>query len=330
MNASHDHDAGRRVFRYLSRRDVEAVGLPMSELIDVVETALVEKAMGRTRMPSKHWIEYPERWYDGMSSVVPSIGTAVMKWQSGSPGNAGLGLPYLTGMLFLNDTSTGVVEAVMDSTWIAQERTAAATALTVKHLHPAARNFAMLGCGVQGHSHLAALRVVMPNLEEVVIFDIDDKAAEGYSRAVQDAGLRAVVADNAEEAVRQGEIVVTAGPIQVDAPRTIQPGWLQPGALAVPIDFDSYWSVEAINEVDLLVTDDFGQFDHLRDDGYFVDCRKPDSDIGAIACALHRGRQSADERIMSINMGVSVEDATTARSILTRARALGVGQELPL
>ena len=330
MNTPDDSPASARSFRYLSRHDIETVGLGMSELVEVVEAALVEKAMGRTRMPAKHWIEFPDRWYDGMSSVVPGIDTAVMKWQSGSPKNAELGLPYLTGMVFLNNTTTGLVEAVMDSTWIAQERTAAATALTVKHLHPTARNFAMLGCGVQGHSHLAALQAVMPDLEEVVVFDIDAKAAEDFSRAVDKAGLRAVVVDDAEAAVRRGEVVVTAGPIQVNAHRTIQPGWLRPGALAVPIDFDSYWSVEAINEVDLLVTDDLDQFAHLREDGYFLNCRRPDSDLGAIACAQQRGRENSGDRIMSINMGVSVEDATTARRILTRARELGIGRELPL
>jgi ornithine cyclodeaminase/alanine dehydrogenase-like protein (mu-crystallin family) len=317
-------------FRYLSHADVKRVALPMSEIIDAVEYALVEKALGRTVMPTKQWIEFPDRWFDGMSSVIPALGTAVMKWQSGSVSNASHGLPYLTGMIFLNDSESGLVEAVMDSRWVAQQRTAAATAVTVKHLHPHAESFAMLGCGVQGFSHLEALEIVMPELKVVVAYDIDPHALSRYGDAVRERGFDVLLAGSAEEAVRRSDVVVTAGPIRLDAAREIQPGWLQPGALAVPIDFDSYWSGAAIDEVDLLVTDDVDQLLHLRADGYFVDSRDPDGDLGAVAGGVLAGRRSAEDRIMSVNMGVSVEDAATARSILTRARSAGIGVDLPL
>src|SRR4029078_2908830 len=100
-------------------------------------------------------METRERWFGGMSSVVPATGYASMKWQTGSVSNASRGLPYITGMLFLNDGEAGGGGAVMDSTWLSQPRSAAPSAATARYLaRRGAESFAMLGCGVQARSHL--------------------------------------------------------------------------------------------------------------------------------------------------------------------------------
>ena len=58
---------------------------------------------------------------------------------------------YVSGLLILNDSETGLPKAVMDATWITAMRTGAATAVAVKRLaRRDAASFAILGCGVQG------------------------------------------------------------------------------------------------------------------------------------------------------------------------------------
>ena len=42
------------------------------------------------------------------------------------------------------------------------------------------------------------------------------------------------------------------------------------------------------------------------------------------------GRRSEDERTMSMNLGLAIEDVATARILYQRAVAQGVGTELPL
>jgi ornithine cyclodeaminase/alanine dehydrogenase len=317
---------------YLSRADVEVVGLSMDRIIDVVEAALIEKAHGRVQMPAKHWMELRStRWFGGMSSLIPSLGHAAMKWQSGSTENAAHGLPYITGMLFLNDLETGLVASVMDSTWITQQRTAAESAVAVKHLaKPDARNFAIIGCGVQARSHLDAFMHVIPELSEVIAFDIDPAAAQRYAELIEARGLKATIVDSARAALRRADVVVTAGPIEVDAPRTIEAGWLPRGALGITLDYDCYWKPEAFAAADLLLTDDLGQIDHIKESGYFAGVPEPHGELGEVAAGLHRGRKSAVDTIITMNMGVAVEDAAVAKEIYELARKNDVGVELPL
>ena len=317
---------------YLNRSTVETVALPMDRIIEVVEGALIEKAHERVQMPAKHWMEpRPTRWFGGMSSLIPALGYAAMKWQSGSSENAANGLPYLTGMLFLNDLDSGLVRAVMDSTWITQQRTAAESAVAVKHLARSdATTFSILGCGVQARSHLEAFQRVMPRLSHVVAFDIDPQAAERYAEFGREHDLRVTIAEGARAAVEAGDVVVTAGPIEVDQPRTIEPGWLQVGALGVTLDYDCYWKSEAFAAADLLLTDDVAQVEHIKESGYFAGAPAPDAELGDVAAGLHPGRKSPTDVVITMNMGVAVEDVAVAKEIYESARELGLGTELPL
>ena len=316
---------------YLDRAAVEMINLPMPSIIDVVEKALIDKAQGRVLMPPKTWLApRADRWFGAMSSVIPGIGYAAIKWQSGSTGNPARGLPYITGMLLLNRLDDGVVAAVMDSTWITQQRTAAASAVAVKHLaRKNATRYAILGCGVQARSHLEAFRHVLPALEEVVAYDIDPKAAQAFARQVEAAGLRARIAGSARAAVDATDIVVTGGPIAPDAERAIDAEWLHAGLTGVTIDYDCYWKKAAFEAADKLFTDDVAQLEHIRESGYFIGCPRS-AELGAVVVGLSPGRESDAETIVCANLGVAVEDVATAKEIYELAKSRKIGVELPL
>jgi ornithine cyclodeaminase/alanine dehydrogenase len=234
-------------------------------------------------------------------------------------------------MLFLNSLEDGVVAAVMDSTWITQQRTAAASAIAVKYLGKKnATSYAMLGCGVQARSHFEAFRHVIPDLSQVVAYDIKPEAAETFAREVEAAGFHSRIVDSPRAALDLSDIVVTAGPIEPNVPRTIEANWLRPGLLGITIDYDCYWKPAALATADCLVTDDVGQVEHIKEYGYFVGCRAPDTELGSVVAGLHPGRQDAQQKIVAVNMGVAVEDVATAKEIYEIARALKVGVELPL
>ena len=120
---------------YLSREDVVTVDLSMPVIIEAVERMFREKGEGRVEMPPKPGIHtQPDAFIHAMPAYIPSLGAAGLKWISGYPGNQAKGLPYITGLLILNDPDTGVPTAIMDATWITAQRTGAATAVAARYL----------------------------------------------------------------------------------------------------------------------------------------------------------------------------------------------------
>ena len=126
------------------------------------------------------------------------------------------------------------------------------------------------------------------------------------------------------------DLVVTAGPILKQPQAAIEAGWLAPGSFASPVDFDSYWQAAALQEADKIATDDLSQMQYYRSEGYFRETPAAYADLGEIAAGLKPGRETADERIISMNLGLALEDIATAIRIYERAVERGVGAELPL
>ncbi len=110
----------------------------------------------------------------------------------------------------------------------------------------------------------------------------------------------------------------------------IEPDWLAEGSFASPVDFDSYWQEGALKQVDKLATDDLSQMAYYREVGYFQNTPTPYGDLGEIAAGKKPGREKDDERTMSINLGLALDDMATAILIYREARYKGIGTELPL
>jgi ornithine cyclodeaminase/alanine dehydrogenase len=317
---------------YLSRKDVEAVGLSMAEIIEALELALREKGEGRVEMPPKPGIHpLPDAFIHAMPAYIPAAGAAGVKWVSGFPQNQERGLPYIGGLLILNDPETGIPLCVMDCAWITAARTAAATAVAAKYLaRPGSSRGGILGCGVQGRTNAHALAELFP-LEEIRAYDVDSGAATAYAEEVSsDLQLVVTVVDHPREAVRGCDLVVTAGPILREPHATIQKGWFEPGAFACPLDFDSYWHPDALAEADKFCTDDKQQLAHYKEVGYFQQIPAIHADLGEIVSGQRSGRENSEERIICCNLGLALADMATAIRIYRRAVEAGIGRLLPL
>ena len=276
---------------YLSRRDVEDVGLPMSEIIRALDSMFMEKGMGRFEMPPKPGIHTrTDAFIHAMPGYIPSMKAAGMKWVSGYPENPKKGLPYISGLLILNDPDTGVPMAVMDATWITAKRTGAATAVAATYL--ARRDSSSVGiiaCGVQGRSNLEALATVF-EIKKVKAFDVDPEAAERFTgEMTEQLRLDIETVRHPREAVAGMDIVVTSSPLAKDPTPVIEPGWLAEGAFASPVDLDTYWHGAALEEADKLATDDRGQMGYFREIGYFKSTPHPYADLGEIAAGKKPG-----------------------------------------
>jgi ornithine cyclodeaminase/alanine dehydrogenase len=309
------------------------MGLTMAEVIELLETAFREKGAGRVEMPPKPGIHPGEgdNFIHAMPAYIPAMNSAGVKWVSGFPENQKRGLPYITGLLILNDTETGLPLSVMDCQWITAVRTAAATAVAARRLaRPESAVLGILGCGVQGRTNTEALNVIFP-LQRVMAYDVKPEVTRSFADEMASRfDLEVVPVDTPREAVAGCDMVVTAGPILKQPHRTIQAGWLDAGAFASLVDFDSYWHPAALNEVDKFCTDDVPQLRHYERAGYFQDIPPVYADLGELVTGKKPGRETPQERTMACNLGLALDDMAVAPTLYRRAVEKNIGTWLPL
>ncbi len=187
--------------------DEEAVRrfLDWDPLIAAMERVLIEFSCGAAIQPVRQVITVAEqqRYVGIMPAVVGDV--MGLKFVSFYPVNAGGDHPTHQATILLYSTETGAPLAAMDGRLITEMRTAAVSAAVTKYLAPAqSRVLAILGSGVQAHSHLEALQRVC-SFSEVRVWSRTFAHAERFAR---EHVVR--VADSAESAVRGADVVVTA------------------------------------------------------------------------------------------------------------------------
>lgn len=316
---------------YLTHEDMDRVGPSLGELVVLLDAGFRLKGEGKVSMPPKHWIgRTGDRFFSAMSSYVQSLGYSGCKWQSGDPANSARGLPYIQGLYILTEDVSGIPVAIMDAEWITGRRTAAASALAIKYLANAeARSLCILGCGLQGRVHLEAVLAVMPNLERVQVFDVLGDAARAFARDLAPRfDVEIAVMPSAREAVSGCDVVISGGPILMPPRPTIAADWLKDGVVGVTIDYDSYWTPDAMRSMTRIVTDDTGQIEHLKEHGLFLGLPRLDGELADLSTGKMTARTSKADRILCFNLGIALEDLVTAIEVYRRAAELKVGRRL--
>ena len=90
-------------------------------------------------------------------------GYAALKWIGVFPDNKKHSLPTTIGSLILNDRYTGQPLIAMDCTTLTAYRTAVTSAIAAKYCAPDAKEFAIIGCGLQGRYHIEAYEAICCN-----------------------------------------------------------------------------------------------------------------------------------------------------------------------
>jgi alanine dehydrogenase len=304
---------------YLTREDVAGLLPSVSDQLDLVEATYRAVGAGRVELPPKPGIHpRPDSFIHAMPAYLRDDDVAAVKWVAGYPANKERGLPYITGLIVLNDAETGVPAAIMDGAEITAARTAAASGVCIRRFAPEGwSRAAVLGAGEQGRFHARVLRELNP---EVAI-----RAWDPHPERVGSLGRSVEAAASAREAVEEGDVVVTAGPIVEEPDSPLTSDWLAERSLGLPIDFDFYFSADAVASAELFLVDDVSQFDYYRSLGHFQGWPKPEGSVGE---AL--SRDGSPTRVVCCNLGIGALDAAFAARVLSAARDRGIGNELPV
>ena len=320
--------------RYLSAADVLAAMPDIDERLTLAErtmTALVADA----ELPPKIGVHpRPEGSFahampahlrgadaDGSGDLLG------MKWVAGFGTNNELGLPAINAVVVINDAATGRPTAILDGGPITAMRTAAVSGVAIQRFAPVMTNraprAALIGAGVQGHSHLAVLGRVLPGVA-LSLFDRHPERAEALglaARATEGIAEVTLVAD-ARSAVRDADVVVTAasfGPVR----QVMTSNWLAPNALVVPVDYATYLAAGVAHDASLFLVDDRGQFLANRDAGLFDGYPDPAATLGE---AILDGTGRPDKgRVVVTHLGVGLADVIFGAAIVRQAETLGLG-----
>lgn len=296
---------------WLDRATVASLVPSWTEQVDLLGRTYRAMSHGRVENPPKIGVHArQDTFIHAMPAHLRDDDVTALKWVSAYPSNPARDLPYISGLIVLNDSGSGLPVAIMDAVEITTARTAAASGVSIRHLaHPDWRRVAILGYGAQGRAHAEMVQDLNPRAEIRVY---------GGPRHPESN-----TAEDARQAVEDADVVITAGPMAPDPGRRVDPGWLKGQVLVLPVDFDAYVRADLAHLADDLVTDDVDQFEHHRTRGYFQGWPAPTRSLGAALDTQPTG----DLRV-SCSLGVGAVDAAMAAEIFRRAKERGQGVAL--
>jgi alanine dehydrogenase len=304
---------------YLTRGEVRRL-LPAWDIqVDLVAATYRSMAAGRVELPPKPGVHpRQDAFIHAMPAYLEDTDVAAIKWVAGYPSNKALGLPYINGLMIVNDAATGMPTAIMDAAEITAARTAAASGACIRQWAPAGwSRAAIIGCGEQGRYHAEMLAALYP-AAELSVYDPDP--ARVASMPVPVTGHPSI-----EEAVAGADVVVTLAPIVQPPAPTLRRSWLGDRFLALPADFNASFLPDVAADADLFLADDIGQYRYYQEQGQFGGWGVPSRTAGQ-----EIDTPNTAQRVVCCNLGVGALDAAFANAALQAAAGTDLGIRLPV
>lgn len=323
--------------RYLSAADVVAALPPVAERIRLAERTLVALADGSAELPAK--IGVHPRSPSSFGHAMPAYLRGAdpdgaddllgLKWVVGYPANGRRGLPTISATVILSDPATGLPRAILDGAPITAARTAAVSGVALARFAPerptgsAGLRVAILGAGVQGHSHLPVVGHTLPGAAVVVFDRHPERAAALRALAAATAGIgSATTAPTAQEAVAGADVVISVvsfGPVH----QVMTADWLVEDALVVPVDYATMCAADVARDAALFLVDETGQFLANRAAGLFEGYPEPSATLGA--AILDGITRPLMGRVVTTHLGTGLADLVLGDAVVRNALYHGLG-----
>ena len=258
------------------------------------------------------------------------------KWLGIYRQNIKRGLPTISAIDIVSDTRTALPFTIVDGTSVTAMRTAGHAGVGALYLaRKDSKIVAIIGCGLQGRSHLTIINSLF-NIDEVRACDIIEDARLKFAKEMSDKlGLRVTAVESAEEATKNADIVCM---VTTSEQPVVQESWLAPGCHvcatvgfrdldpACAEKFDKWVVGWSGRDLEWIEGSEAGKIvpKHpavVRENIY--------ADLSTeIITGRKPGRQSENERTIMTHMGMPAFDAAVAALVYEKASALGVGMRL--
>lgn len=314
---------------FLTENDVKQV-LTVDMALAGVESAHRDLALGQAVDTPRQRSRLPQTVLHILQGVLPAQGVLGYKaYTSNRSGNRFL--------VHLFDAATGLHKAVIEADYLGMMRTGAASGVAARWLaRPDAAVAGVFGSGWQAEGHVRAICAALP-LELVKVCGRDaGKLRDFCARLSEQTGRRVVPAANAEDAVREADLI---GTVTTAAKPLFDADWLQPGAHINGAGSNALIRQElseaTLRRCGLIAVDtvptalaEAGDLLPLLEKGRLHSRQLVE--LGEIIVGRHPGRGDAAQITLFESQGLAIQDLAVAVRVLEAALAQGLGQELPL
>lgn len=329
--------------RLLTKEDIEKV-YTMEDAIQGDKEALALFSQGKSEVPLRTNIDIEE--HNGQSLYMPAYVSGDnpalgVKIVSTYPDNIDKGIPTIPSTMVMINVETGIVEAVINGTYLTEIRTGAVQGAATDLLaRKDSKIGALIGTGGQAISQLEAMLTVR-DLDEVRVMDIDQERAKKFADRMtnkfSDFNTQLIAVDKAEDAVADADIIttVTTSPQATFPHEAIKDGAHVNGVGAYTPDMHEIPG-ELLARADKIIVDTMEGV--LAEAGDIITPLKEklikesdiDGDLGELVLGDIIGRENDKEITIFKTVGTAVLDVVTGGKILKKAKEANVGQVIEL
>ena len=321
----------------LTEKEIEPL-LKIDEVMNIVEKAFKEKALGHVQMPPKIYLTYDK--YNGDLRAMPSylerLDISAVKVVNVHPDNPKkFNLPTVMATIVLVDPRNGAPLAVMSGRWITAMRTGAAGGVAAKYLaRKDSKTVGLVGAGTQARTQLMALLNLYGKLDEVRVWGLTEEERKRYISDMEPlcrGKATLITVGDVKDAVKDADIVVTTTPSR--KPLVLNE-WITEGMHITCIGADAPGKEELDPKILLrakIYLDDWKQGLHSGEVNVPFSkgiIKKEDicGELGEVMVGLKPGRTSPDDITIFTSTGLAIQDAVTAKLVYDKALEMKIGQ----
>ena len=200
----------------LKESDISSI-ITMSDIISADKEALSIYSNQQSNIPLRTNIDVPEfngqcLFMNGYAAPAKALGVKIV---SVYPDNINKNLTSVPATMVLVNAETGIVNALIDGTYLTRLRTGAISGLATEILsRKDSKIFALFGTGGQAITQLEAVLTVR-KIELVKVYDLFYDRAEDFAKRMNELyskkfnGVKIIAVKNSDEAVEDADIITT-------------------------------------------------------------------------------------------------------------------------
>ena len=318
--------------------------IQMSDIIEADKEALSIYSSQKSNIPLRSNLDIPEYkgqclFMNGYAAPAKALGVKIV---SVYPENINKNLTSVPATMVLVDAETGMVNSLIDGTYLTRLRTGAISGLATDILsRKDSKIFALFGTGGQAVTQLEAVLTVR-KIEEVRVFDVFKERAKDFAKRMSEKfgkkfNVRIIAAESSDDAVDNADIITTVTTSKkpvFDANKVKKNvhingvGSYTPDMVEIPGDILVRANKIYVDTKDGAINESGDLINPIKNG--LIKKEKINGELGEVINGLMKGRENDDEMTFFKTTGSAVLDLVAAQKIYEMAKAKGIGQMVDL